>query len=180
MGRYCCRIARKRQRSIEGYRIANDSSPDRGCQAADIHLVGAPESESCHSGQFSENCHARCIRQVKIVRSKHHDLSTGDSSRDRWEARLCKHGTVRRECLDYVIPLSEKHLRKTLREWVTHYNQGRPHSALGPGIPADTNERLGQRTPNSLRHELPRDSPITTREILGGLHHEYELERIAA
>jgi transposase InsO family protein len=31
-------------------------------------------------------------------------------------------GTVRRECLDYVIPLSEKHLRKILREWVTHYN----------------------------------------------------------
>lgn len=25
--------------------------------------------------------------------------------------------------LDYVIPLGEKHLRKTLREWVLHYNQ---------------------------------------------------------
>jgi len=36
-------------------------------------------------------------------------------------------GTIRRECLDYVIPLSEKHLRTILREWVTHYNQGRPH-----------------------------------------------------
>ena len=31
-------------------------------------------------------------------------------------------GTIRRECLDYVIPLSEKHLRTILREWVTHYN----------------------------------------------------------
>ena len=89
-------------------------------------------------------------------------------------------GTVRRECLDYVIPLSEKHLRKTLREWVTHYNQGRPHSALGPGIPADTKERLSQLRPNTRRHPLPSDSHITTREILGGLHHEYELERTAA
>jgi transposase InsO family protein len=89
-------------------------------------------------------------------------------------------GTVRRECLDYVILLSEKHLRKTLREWVTHYNQGRPHSALGPGIPADTKERLRRLTPNSCRHELSADSRITVREILGGLHHEYELERIAA
>jgi putative transposase len=89
-------------------------------------------------------------------------------------------GTVWRECLDYVIPLSEKHVRKTLREWVTHYNQGRPHSALGPGIPADTKERLRQLTPQARRHELPADSRITTREILGGLHHEYELERIAA
>jgi len=89
-------------------------------------------------------------------------------------------GTVRRECLDYVIPLSEKHLRKTLREWVTHYNQGRPHSALGPGIPADAKERLSQLRPNTRRHQLPADSHITTREILGGLHHEYELERTAA
>src|SRR5713101_228417 len=89
-------------------------------------------------------------------------------------------GTVRRECLDYVIPLSEKHLRKTLREWVSHYNHGRPHSALGPGIPADTKARLRRFSPHTRRHELPADSRITTREILGGLHHEYELARIAA
>ena len=38
-------------------------------------------------------------------------------------------GTIRRECLDYVIPLSEKHLRTILREWVRHYNQGRPHAS---------------------------------------------------
>jgi putative transposase len=89
-------------------------------------------------------------------------------------------GTVRRECLDYVIPLGEKHLRKTLREWVTHYNHGRPHSALGPGIPADTKDRLRSFTPSAHRYELPADARITTREVLGGLHHEYELERIAA
>jgi len=29
-------------------------------------------------------------------------------------------GTVRRECLDFMIPLSERHLRMTLRSWVTH------------------------------------------------------------
>jgi transposase InsO family protein len=44
-------------------------------------------------------------------------------------------GTMRRECLDYVIPLNERHLRRILREWVSHYNHGRPHSRLGPGIP---------------------------------------------
>ena len=37
-------------------------------------------------------------------------------------------GTMRRECLDYVIPLSERHLRTILREWVAHYNHGRPLS----------------------------------------------------
>src|SRR5678815_3585280 len=44
-------------------------------------------------------------------------------------------GTIRRECLDWLIPLSEAHLRSILREWVAHYNGGRPHSALGPGVP---------------------------------------------
>jgi len=44
-------------------------------------------------------------------------------------------GTVRRECLDFLIPLTEKHLRRLLHEWVRHYNGGRPHRSLGPGIP---------------------------------------------
>ena len=44
-------------------------------------------------------------------------------------------GTIRRECLDWMLPMSEAHLRSILREWVTHYNGGRPHSALGPGVP---------------------------------------------
>ena len=34
-------------------------------------------------------------------------------------------GTIRRECLDHVIPLGEEHLRRLLREWVGHYNCGR-------------------------------------------------------
>ena len=41
-------------------------------------------------------------------------------------------GTIRRECLDWMIPLSEAHLRLILKSWVEHYNRGRPHSALGP------------------------------------------------
>ena len=48
-------------------------------------------------------------------------------------------GSVRRECLDFMIPLGEKkHLRRILSEWVTHYNQGRPHLSLEPGIPEST------------------------------------------
>ena len=44
-------------------------------------------------------------------------------------------GTSRRECLDFMIPLGERHVRAILREWVRHYNRGRPHASLGPGIP---------------------------------------------
>jgi putative transposase len=44
-------------------------------------------------------------------------------------------GTARRECLDWMIPLNERHLRLVLAEWISHYNSERPHSALGPGLP---------------------------------------------
>ena len=87
-------------------------------------------------------------------------------------------GTIRRECLHYVIPLSEKHLRTILREWVGHYNRGRPHASLGPGIP-DSDSRP-QPCPSIHRHELPGDCRIRARDVLGGLHHEYWLEEIAA
>jgi transposase InsO family protein len=87
-------------------------------------------------------------------------------------------GTIRRECLDYMIPLSEKHLRTIMREWVTHNNQGRPHASLGPGIPdSDSSPRPRLRI---HRHELPADRRIRARDVLGGLHHEYWLEEIAA
>jgi putative transposase len=36
-------------------------------------------------------------------------------------------GALRRECLDFIIPLNEKHLYGILKEWVGHYNQDRPH-----------------------------------------------------
>jgi putative transposase len=44
-------------------------------------------------------------------------------------------GTIRRECLDWMIPISEPHLRSILKIWASHYNKSRPHMALGPGVP---------------------------------------------
>jgi putative transposase len=55
-------------------------------------------------------------------------------------------GTFRRECLDYLIPLNERHLRGILKEWMADYNRGRPHS--GPGT-RDT--RAGRRGEATLR-----------------------------
>jgi putative transposase len=41
-------------------------------------------------------------------------------------------GTIRRECLDFIIPLSESHVRTILKRWVFHYNRGRPQSSRDP------------------------------------------------
>ena len=82
-------------------------------------------------------------------------------------------GTLRRECVDYLIPWSTNHLRRILHEWVRHYNTSRPHMALGPGIP---------QPPLSLpaplyehRHQLPEHLCVVSQPILGGLHHAYGL-----
>jgi putative transposase len=86
-------------------------------------------------------------------------------------------GTIRQECLTWIIPLSETHLRRALREFVRHYNRGRPHSSLGPGIP----EPLQANVPaGPHRHKLPEGYRVASTSILGGLHHEYRLEREVA
>jgi transposase InsO family protein len=86
-------------------------------------------------------------------------------------------GTIRRECLDFLIPLNERHLRGLLKEWVTHYNRGRPHSSLGPGIP---DSGSGYKQVEPCGHHVPMDRQVVAKAILGGLHHEYRLERRAA
>jgi transposase InsO family protein len=85
--------------------------------------------------------------------------------------------TFRREYLDFLIPLNEGHLRKVIAEFVRHYNRGRPHSALGPGIP----EPLQAKVPASVHlYKLPAGHRVVAKPVLGGLHHEYRLEKEAA
>jgi putative transposase len=82
-------------------------------------------------------------------------------------------GTIRRECLDYLIPINERHLRLILKEFVGHYNRGRPHSALGPGIP----EPSQASAPTSVhRHPLPAGFRVASKPVLR-LHHEYRLDK---
>jgi transposase InsO family protein len=92
---------------------------------------------------------------------------------------LCERliGTLRRECLDWIIPLSEGHLSRVLASWMAHYNRGRPHSSLGPGIP---DKRLGDVRVRPCEHHLPLGHRVVATPILGGLHHEYRLQRLAA
>jgi putative transposase len=81
-------------------------------------------------------------------------------------------GTIRRECLDWLIPLSECHLRTILKSWVGHYNHGRPHMALGPGV-LDPPSAVAQLATQLSRHRIGEHLVEHVRSVLGGLHHEY-------
>ncbi|MDH3317660.1 MAG: transposase, partial [Gammaproteobacteria bacterium] len=68
----------------------------------------------------------------------------------------------------------EAHLRVILKEWVVHYNRGRPHSALGPGVP-DPPAELAVVPKSEQRHRLAAGALVLAKSVLGGLHHEYSL-----
>jgi hypothetical protein len=83
-------------------------------------------------------------------------------------------GTIRRECLDWLIPLSEYHLRRILKSWIRHYNRARPHMALGPGVPDPPTTTTVLPEPSS-RHRRGESYAVRAASVLGGLHHEYSL-----
>jgi transposase InsO family protein len=71
-------------------------------------------------------------------------------------------GSVRRECFDHIIAVSDRQLRRVLKSYLAYYNQTRTHLALDkdapePRSPANTN-----------------DGPIVAIPEVGGLHHRYE------
>ena len=89
-----------------------------------------------------------------------------------WERLV---GSMRRGCLDFLIPLNKSHLRRILKEWVAHYNKGRPHSSLGPGIP----EPSGRIPVLEISgHRIPGGQRGVASAALAGPHHEYRLEKL--
>ena len=64
-----------------------------------------------------------------------------------------------------------------VNEWGMHYNRGRPHSSLGPGLPEPTQDSVSA---SGQRHKLPAGFRVVKTTVLGGLHHEYRLVKEAA
>jgi transposase InsO family protein len=76
-------------------------------------------------------------------------------------------GSIRRECLDYVIVLNERHLKRILTGYLSYYHRYRTHL--------------------SLNMDSPMTRPIQVKETgtviafpeVGGLHHHYERRKAA-
>jgi putative transposase len=71
-------------------------------------------------------------------------------------------GGVRREILDRIVIINERHLRKVLAEYEAHFNTHRPHHALNQASPL-----------RALPDPIDADIKIIRRDRLGGLLHEY-------
>jgi putative transposase len=78
---------------------------------------------------------------------------------------VCEHflGSVRRECLDHFLILSERHLHRVVKEYGEYFNHARPHQGIGQCIPGRQESR---------DRPLARGK-VVSRPLLGGLHHDY-------
>src|SRR5476651_257811 len=68
-------------------------------------------------------------------------------------------GSIRRECVDQIIILSETHLCRILRSYACYYNDIRTHRSLDKDAP--------------ISRPVQRTGIISSQAILGGLHHQY-------
>jgi putative transposase len=73
-------------------------------------------------------------------------------------------GSVRRELLDHVVILNERHLRRLLTEYVAYYHDDRTHLGLDKATPAS---RSAAQCPAG-------DAAVVALPRVGGLHHRYE------
>jgi hypothetical protein len=81
-----------------------------------------------------------------------------------WMVRFCERflGSVRRECLDHIVVLGERHLERVLREYSSEYfNHVRPHQGIGQLIPS-----------GSVRSATG-GANVVAIPVLNGLHHDY-------
>jgi len=70
-------------------------------------------------------------------------------------------GSIRRECLNHVLVLGERHLRRILTRYLAYYHQARTHLALDKDAP------------DVRPIELPMAGNIVQLPEVGGLHHRY-------
>ncbi len=87
---------------------------------------------------------------------------TPTAPRSPWQNPICERviGTLRRECLDHMIILNEKHLHSVLDEYINdYYNLSRTHMSLEKDSP--------------VHRPIQTNGKIVSKPILGGLHHVY-------
>jgi len=100
---------------------------------------------------------AAFIRRDRAMGIRDRPVSARSSWQNAYAERLI--GSIRRDCLDHVVVLSERRLRHPLQSYQKYYNEVRTHLSLHKDALAPRQIRAAGHA-----HSLP---------ILGGLHHQY-------
>ena len=74
-------------------------------------------------------------------------------------------GSCRRDLLDHIVALNERHLKRLMSDYIRYYHADRTHLGLDKQTPADR-EAAKNTDPDRKVVSMPR---------LGGLHHRYDL-----
>jgi Integrase core domain len=81
-----------------------------------------------------------------------------------WQTPYAKRliGSLRRECLDHVIVLSQAHLQRMLARYISYYHGARTHLSLEKDAPIPR------------RVQVPTEGRVVMFSEVGGLHHRYK------
>jgi putative transposase len=89
------------------------------------------------------------------------------SFRSPWQNSVAERwvGNCRRDLLDHVIVLNERHLKRLMSEYIRYYHEDRTHLALAKGTPGD----------RQAEKSSDKGGRVVAMPRLGGLHHRYDL-----
>jgi transposase InsO family protein len=98
-----------------------------------------------------------CQRRIRAMGIRDRPISPRSPWQNPYAERLI--GSLRRECLDHVLIVGERHLRRILALYSSYYNESRTHLALEKDAP--------------LQRAIQRCGAIIRTPVLSGLHHRY-------
>ena len=127
--------------------IARQLSESYGWAAAPRYIVR--DRDAVYGDIFIRRLQAMGIRDRPIA------------ARSPWQNGYAERliGSIRRDCLDYVVVFGERHLRHLLESYQRYYNEARTHLSLSKDAPA----------PRAVQAV----GSIIAKPFLGGLHHQY-------
>jgi transposase InsO family protein len=97
------------------------------------------------------------IRRLKAMGISDRPIAARSPWQNGYAERLI--GSIRRDCLDYVVVFSERHLRHLLASYQRYYNEARTHLSLNKDAP--------------VSRAIQAVGGIVAKPLLGGLHHQY-------
>jgi transposase InsO family protein len=127
--------------------LANQLVEACGWEPIPNHLIR--DRDACYGEVF--------VRRVRSLGIRDQPTSLRSPWQNGYAERLI--GSIRRECLDHIVVVGERHLRHVLLSYMEYYNEARTHLSLCKDAP--------------IARAIQAVGRICAQPVLGGLHHQY-------